>query len=132
MKRPVRNAAIGAACIGAACLPAGGALQLAIAEPGAWAEIFVLEGDLSLADIDVDLLDFRLATASHGGRRHAIQPAVLVRYDQSPARIDALSPALFENQACVRELEEFFPAAHEAAVAGHRIRWRNGEAVKEA
>ncbi len=29
-----------------ACLPAGGALQLAIAEPGAWAEIFVLEGEI--------------------------------------------------------------------------------------
>lgn len=42
------------------------------------------------------------------------------------AKIEARKHGLFENQACVRELEEFFPAAYDAALRGERLRWVSG------
>ena len=42
------------------------------------------------------------------------------------AKIKATKHVLFENQACVRELEAFFPAACEAALRGERLRWISG------
>ncbi|WP_028467360.1 tetratricopeptide repeat protein [Nisaea denitrificans] len=42
------------------------------------------------------------------------------------AKIEARKHELFENQACVRELEEFFPEAYDAALRGERLRWISG------
>lgn len=42
------------------------------------------------------------------------------------AKIEARKHELFENQACVRELEAFFPEAYDAALRGERLRWISG------
>lgn len=42
------------------------------------------------------------------------------------AKIEARKHELFENQACVRELEAFFPEAYDAAMRGERLRWIAG------
>ncbi|MEO9903026.1 hypothetical protein [Nisaea sp.] len=45
------------------------------------------------------------------------------------AKIEARKHELFENQACVQELEAFFPAAYAAALRGERLRWISGRHV---
>ncbi len=47
------------------------------------------------------------------------------------AKIEARKHELFENQACVRELEAFFPAAYDAALRGERLRWISGRHVPQ-
>lgn len=44
-------------------------------------------------------------------------------------KIEARKHELFENQACVRELEAFFPEAYDAALRGERLRWISGRHV---